>query len=83
MAMQKYNPIEMSNFLLKNNMLSPMHYYILTTIKNASLSYQCSVMLELLKRDVDEPNKYRNLVQIVKTKKFLRLIHSRFRSDIG
>ena len=84
MAMQKYKPIAIAYFLTKKNMFSPMHYYILTTLKNVSFSYQSSVMLELLKRDVENSeDKYHNLVKLVKTEKILRHIHSRKRSDIG
>ena len=84
MAMLKYMPIKVSYILLKKKLLSRMHYYILTTLKNVSISYQCLITLKLLKRDVEmDLNKYRNLVKLVKTNTFLRHIHSRIRSDIG
>ena len=84
MAMLKYMPIKISYILLKKKVLSPMNYYILTTLKNVSISYQRLIMLRLLKRDVEEDsNKFRNLVELVKTNKFLRHIYSRIRSDIG
>ena len=83
MAMLKYMPIKISYFLLKKKMLSPVHYSILTTLKNVSISYQCLIMMRLLKRDVEADSKYRNLVQLVKSNKFLRHIYSRIRSDIG
>ena len=84
MAMLKYKPMIISYFLLKKKFLSRVHYYILTTLKNISISYQCLITLKLLKRDVEkDSDKYRNLVQLFKTNTFLRHIHSKIRSDIG
>ena len=80
--MQIYKPAKMALYLLKKNMLSPVHYYILTTLNNVSVSYQSSVLLELLQIDIVYSRNYRKLIQLVETEKFLRHIYS-MRSDIG
>ena len=83
MAMQKYKPTILAYILVKKKILSSVNYYILTTLKKVSSSYQSSVLLELLKRDIQYLPKYRELIQLVKTKKSLRHIYYSTRSDIG
>ena len=83
MAMQKNKPTKIAYILLKNKILSRVNYHILTTLKNVSSSYQSSVLLELLKRDIQYLPKYRELIQLVKTKKSLRHVFYSTRSDIG
>ena len=82
MAMQKYTPSKIAYILFKNKILSSIHYYIITTIKNVPKSCQSSALLKLLKNDIAYLPKYRELIKLVKTKKYLRNTYSK-RSDIG
>ena len=83
MAFKKYLPNQIALFLLKKDVLSPMHYHILTTLQNVSVSYQSSVLLEMLKQDVEYLQNYRELIQLVITEKYLlRHIYSTW-NDIG
>ena len=83
MAMQKYEPARIAHILLKKEILSRVHYNILKTLKKVPSSYQSSVLLELLKRDVQFLPKYRKLIELVRTKKYLRHVFHSTRSDIG
>ena len=82
-AIQKYKPTTIAYILLKNKILSSIHYYILRTLKKTPISYQSYILLELLKRDAHYLPNYLELVEMVKTKKSLRHIYSTTRSDIG
>ena len=81
--MQKYEPAKIANILLNKEILSRVNYNILKTLKKVPSSYQSSVLLDLLKRDVQFLPKYRKLVGLVKTKKYLRHVFYSTRSVIG
>ena len=81
--MQKYEPARIAYILLKKKILSRVNYYIIKTLKKVPSSYQSSVLLELLKRDVQFLPKYRKLIGLVRTKKYLRHVFYSTRSDIG
>ena len=81
-AMQTYGPAEIAYILVKKQILSPTSNYIMTTLNQVPISYQSSVMLRLLKVDMEHSSKYRNLVHLVRTEKSLRHMYSR-RSEIG
>ena len=81
--MQKYEPAKIAYILLKKEILSRVNYNILQTLKKVPSSYQYSVLLDLLKRDVQFLPKYRKLVRLVKTNKYLRHVFYSTRSDIG
>ena len=81
--MQIYEPAKIAYILLKKEILSQVNYNIFITLNKVPSSYQCSVLLELLKRDVQFFPKYRKLVVLVRTKKYLRHIFYSTRSDIG
>ena len=83
MAMKKYGSAQIAYILLKKDILSRVNYYILKTLKKVPSSYQASVLLELLKTDVQLLPKYRKLTGLVKTNKYLRHIFHSTRSDIG
>ena len=82
-AMQKYEPAKIAYILLKKEILSRVNYYILKTLIKVPSSYQSSVLLELLKRDVQFFPKYQKLIGLIRTKKYLRHIFDSTRSDIG
>ena len=81
--MKYYEPAKIAYVLLKKEILSRVHYNILKTLKKVPSSYQSSVLLELLKRDVQFLPKYRKLIGLVRTNKYLRHIFYSTRSDIG
>ena len=80
--MQTYGPAEIAYILLNKELLSPVNNYIMTTLNQVPISYQSSVLLRLLKVDMEHSRKYRNLVHLVRTEKSLRHMYST-RSEIG
>ena len=80
--MQTYGPIKMAIKLMKNNIISPVNFHIMTKFKKVSVSYKSSVLFELLKEDLEYLPKYQEFKQFVKTEKTLVKIYSKM-SDIG
>ena len=81
--MQKYEPAKIAYILLKKEILSRVNYNILISLNKVPSSYQCLVLLDMLKRDVQFLPKYRKLIGLVRTKKYLRHIFYSTRNDIG
>ena len=63
--------------LYKNRILSPVHLYIMTNFKKVSVSYQSSILFELLKEDLEYLPKYQEFKRFVRTERSLMQIHSK------
>ena len=81
-TIETYGPSKLAFNLMKNRILCPIHYYIITTLKKVSASYQSSVLFELLKEDLDYLTRYEEFKQFVRTEKSLMHIYSKM-SNIG
>ena len=80
--MEAYGPGKLASNLTNNGILCPNHYYILRTLKKVSVSYQSSVLFELLKEDLEYLPKYEKFKQLLRSDKSLMHIYSEV-SDIG
>ena len=81
-AIQIYGPRKMAYTLFKKRLLCQIHYNIMSTLKKVSISYQSSILVQLLKVDLEYLPKYQKFKQFVRTEKFLMHMYSKM-SKIG
>ena len=81
-AFQLYGPIKLAGILFRKKILHPVHYHIIGTLKEASESYQSSVLYEILTIDFVNTMKYQAFQKFVKKDTSLQHISS-ILTDIG
>ena len=81
-AIQIYGPRKMAYTLFKKRLLCRIHYYIMRTLTKVSISNQSSILVQLLKVDLEYLPKYQKFKQFVRTEKFLMHMYSKM-SEIG
>ena len=72
----------MADILLKKEILNPVHYYIIGTLKDVSISYQSSVLYKMVNVEFENSMKYQKFKAFVKTESSLKLISSLL-TDLG
>ena len=81
-AFQLYGPSKLAGILFRKEILNPVHYYIMGTLKDVSESYQSSVLYEMLTLDIEITSKYQKFRDLVKKDTSLEHISSII-TDIG
>ena len=75
--MKLYGPMKLAYILFQNRILSPIHSYILRKYKQASISYQSSVLYDLLQTDFEDIDRYMKFKYFMKKEQSLRHLHSK------
>ena len=73
---ENYGPTKLADILFKNNILNPVHYYIMRTLKDVKESYQSLVLYEMLIIDFQIPSQYLKFKNLVKMESSLIHISS-------
>ena len=76
-AMQLYGPIKLANVLFRKGILNPVHNYILRTLKHVSVSYQSSVLFEMLQVEFEYLNTYQDFKKFVENDTSLKHLHTK------
>ena len=77
-----HGPMKIADILFRKAILNPMHYYIITTLKEASLSYLSKVLCKMLNLEFESSSKYQKFKTFVKAESSLDHLNS-LMSDVG
>ena len=77
-----YGPIKLAEILMTKKILNLFHYYIIRSLKEASISYLASVLYRMLAIELEMPAIYHDFIDFVKTESSLKFISSVL-NDVG
>ena len=77
-----HGPMKIADVLFRKKILNPMHYYIIGTLKEASLSYLSKVLCKMLNLEFESSSKYQKFKTFVKAESSFNLLSSLI-SDVG
>ena len=66
LVFEKYGPIKLADILYRKEILNPLHYDIIVSLKKVSLSYRSSVLYKMLNSEFESSSKYQNFNFFVK-----------------
>ena len=71
-----HGPMKIADVLFRKKILNPMHYYIIGTLKEVSLSYLSNVLCKMLNLEFESSSKYQKFKTFVKAESSLNILSS-------